>query len=178
MKVAIVSDSHDRAEPLERAVAQAKAEGARAVIHCGDVIGAHTLRPLIRMRLPLHVVHGNNVGDFQALARLCAASGDLVTYHGADAELVIGERRVFVTHYPRYARAFACTGDFDITCCGHDHRAYVERIANVAGRHTWLLNPGTVAGVGGPATWVMADLAALRFEIRELKACETADERR
>jgi uncharacterized protein len=68
-------------------VVQAKAEGARAVIHCGDVIGAQTLRPLLKMALPVHVVHGNNLGDFLAMGRLCAASGDLVTYHGQDAEL-------------------------------------------------------------------------------------------
>lgn len=169
MRVAIVSDSHDRADPLARAVAQAKSEGARAVIHCGDVIGAQTLKPLLAMRLPVHVVHGNNLGDVQAMGRLCAASGDLVTYHGPDAELLLGERRLFATHYPRYARAFACTGEFDIVCCGHDHRAYVERIGNVAGGKTWLLNPGSVAGLGGPATWLLADLATLEFEIR---ACE------
>jgi putative phosphoesterase len=168
MIVAIVSDSHDRAEPLARAVAQAKSEGARAVIHCGDVIGAQTLRPLLKMALPVHVVHGNNLGDFLAMGRLCAASGDLVTYHGQDAELVLGGRRLFVTHYPRYARAFACTGHFDVACCGHDHRAYVERVANVTGGHTLLVNPGSVAGLGGPATWILADLEALRFEIREL----------
>lgn len=50
----------------------------------------------------------------------------------------------------------------------HD-RAYVERIGNVAGGQTWLLNPGSVAGLGGPATWLLADLATLQFEIR---ACE------
>lgn len=34
---------------------------------------------------------------------------------------------------------------------------------------TWLVNPGTVAGLGAPrATWILADLAALSFEIREL----------
>src|SRR6476646_9523065 len=40
MKICIVSDSHDRAPMLASAVAAAKAEGAEAVIHCGDVIAA------------------------------------------------------------------------------------------------------------------------------------------
>jgi len=36
MKICIVSDSHDRAEPLAEALAEAQAAGAQAVIHCGD----------------------------------------------------------------------------------------------------------------------------------------------
>jgi predicted phosphodiesterase len=41
MKICIVSDSHDRAPMLAAAVAEAKAAGAEAVVHCGDVIGAN-----------------------------------------------------------------------------------------------------------------------------------------
>ena len=43
MKVCIVSDSHDRADVLARAVGEGKAAGAEAVIHCGDLIGAQTM---------------------------------------------------------------------------------------------------------------------------------------
>ena len=86
MKACIVSDSHDRATDLEAAVVAAKAEGAGVVIHCGDVIGGNTLRPLVRHGLPVHVVHGNNLGDPGAFARIGAATGGLIHYHGADAE--------------------------------------------------------------------------------------------
>ncbi len=34
--------------------------------------------------------------------------------------------------------------------------------------YRWLVNPGTVAGLAAPATWVLADLAAMRFEIHTL----------
>jgi len=44
MKLCIVSDSHDRAAPLAEAVRSGAAEGATAVIHCGDIIGTQTLR--------------------------------------------------------------------------------------------------------------------------------------
>src|SRR5437868_5308185 len=100
MKLCILSDSHDRAPMLAVAVAAAKAEGAEIVIHCGDVIGTNTLRPLLDLELPVHVVHGNNLGDAVSLSRFCAASGGLITYHGADADLRLADRRVFATHYP------------------------------------------------------------------------------
>ena len=147
MKLCIVSDSHDRADALAQAVQAAHAEGAECAIHCGDLIGANTLRAAMRVGLPLHVIHGNNLGDPQALHKLCAEQAGLV-------------------HYPEYGHAMACTGDWDLVCCGHDHRASVRRVPNVKGSESWLVNPGTVAGLAAPATWMLADLAAMHFEIR------------
>jgi predicted phosphodiesterase len=92
----------------------------------------------------------------------------LLQYHGADARLELGGRRVFVVHYDDYGLAFASTGDWALVCCGHSHRAEARRVSNVKGGETWLVNPGTVAGLAAPATWVLGDLAALRFEVREL----------
>jgi hypothetical protein len=65
----------------------------------------------------------------------------------------------------------ACTGDYDLVCCGHSHEAEIRQQANIRGGHTWFVNPGTVAGLGAPAaTWVFGDLETLTFEIREVKA--------
>ena len=170
MKLCIVSDSHDRAPMLLAAVAEAKAAGAEAVVHCGDVIGAITLRPLLEVGLPVHVIHGNNLGDSVMLHRLARDSGGLLQYHGVDARLELGGRRVFVVHYPDYGYAMACTGDWDLVCCGHSHAAGVGQVANVKGGRTWLVNPGTVAGLAAPATWALGDLAAMRFEVFSMAA--------
>jgi uncharacterized protein len=168
VKICIVSDSHDRADPLAQAVQAAKAEGAEAVIHCGDLIGAQTVKPALAHGLPVHLIHGNNVGDTQALHFQMQKSGGLLRYHGADARLELGGRRIFVVHYDDYGYAMACTGDWALVCCGHSHRADVRKLTGVNGRETWLVNPGTVAGLAAPATWVIGDLAAMQFEVREL----------
>ena len=145
----------------------ARARGAEAVLHCGDIIGANTLRPLLELGLPVHAVHGNNLGDPVALARMAARSEGRLVYHGADAELVLAGRRLFVTHHPHYARGIACTGDYDVVCCGHSHEAGVLRQPHIQGGHTWLINPGTVAGLGAPARWILGDLATLEFEVQQ-----------
>jgi putative phosphoesterase len=170
VKVCIVSDSHDRAGALARAVREAASRGARAVIHCGDLIGTQTLRQAMEAGLPLHVIHGNNLGDPTSLHRLARASGGLVEYHGADARIELAGRRIFVVHYPEYGHAMACTGDWDLVCCGHSHAAAVQRVANVKGGSTWLVNPGTVAGLAAPATWALGDLDAMRFEVISMAA--------
>jgi len=168
VKICIVSDSHDRADALGQAVREAKAQGAEAVIHCGDLIGAQTVKPALAHGLPVHLIHGNNVGDPQALHFQMQKSGGLLRYHGPDARLELGGRRIFVVHYPEYGHGMACTGDWDLVCCGHSHAAGVERVANVKGTETWLVNPGTVAGLAAPATWIFAELDGMRFEVREL----------
>lgn len=170
MKICILSDSHDRADALEQAVRQARDLGAQAVLHCGDVIGAQTLRPAMALGLPMHAIHGNNLGDAVMLHRIAAGSGGLLQYHGADARLSLGGQRIFVVHYPEYGYALACTGDWDLVCCGHSHSALVQQVTNVKGGKTWLVNPGTVAGLAAPRTWVLADLAAMRFEIFSMGA--------
>ena len=165
MKICIVSDSHDRSDALARAVREAAARGARAVIHCGDLIGTQTLREAMAAGLPLHVIHGNNLGDPVSLSRWARDSGGQLHYHGPDARLELGGRRIFVVHYPEYGHAMACTGDWDLVCCGHSHVAGMEQVKNVKGGATWLVNPGTVAGLAAPATWALGDLAAMRFEL-------------
>ena len=63
----------------------------------------------------------------------------------------------------------ACTGDYDLVCCGHRHKPEIAQQANVRGGTTRLVNPGTVAGLGAPAaTWVLGDLATMEFAIQRL----------
>ncbi len=173
MKICIVSDSHDRADALAQAVREAKALGAEAAIHCGDLIGAQTVKPALAHGLPVHLIHGNNVGDTQALHRQSRMSGGQLQYHGADARLELGGRRIFVVHYDDYGYAMACTGEWELVCCGHSHRAEARQVTAVNGRASWLVNPGTVAGLSAPATWLLADLGAMRFEVRELGISHT-----
>lgn len=168
VKVCIVSDSHDRADPLAQAVKTAKDEGAQAVIHCGDVIGTQTLRAALAVGLPMHVIHGNNLGDPVSLARWARDSKGQLQYHGPDARLELAGRKVFVVHYPEYGYAMACTGDWDLVCCGHSHEAGTQQVKTVKGTSSWLVNPGTVAGLAAPSTWMLGDLAAMRFDTRFL----------
>lgn len=134
MKICIVSDSHDRSDALVAAITEAKTAGAQAVIHCGDLIGAHTLRAPLKLGVVIHAVHGNNIGDIAALYRMMETSGGQFSYHGQEAMLELAGRKIFVTHMPHHARAFACTGDYDLVCHGHSHQAHIagRRMSGVA----------------------------------------------
>ena len=172
MKICIVSDSHDNRPLLEAAVRDAKAAGAEAVLHCGDVVAPSTLEVLKPFDLPVHVIHGNNTGDLYMMGRISAKSASQTTYYGQDAAIELGGQRIFMVHYPHYARAMATTGDWDLVCCGHDHKTDIQAIRNISGGTTHLVNPGTVGGIKAPATWVLGDLDTMRFEIHEVSASD------
>jgi putative phosphoesterase len=169
MKICILSDSHDHIPLIDAAVAEAKAAGAEAVLHCGDVVAPSTLHCLEHHGLPVHVIHGNNPGDIYTLGRMAADPGSWIHYYGMDAGMNLGGRRIFLVHYPHYARALAATGDWDLVCCGHSHAPAQELLPNLRGGHTLLLNPGTIGGVGrAPATYVIGDLETMSFDFREV----------
>lgn len=168
MKVCILSDSHDNRHLLAAAAHDAKQRGAEHVLHCGDVVAPTTLRVLLPLELPIHVIHGNNTGDLYSMSVLANEANNRLHYHGQDAGLSLAGKRIFLVHYPHYARAMATTGDWDLVCCGHDHRSYVEHIANVKQTTTLLVNPGTVAGVGAQPTYIMGNLETMEFKIHEV----------
>ena len=147
-------------------MAEAKALGAQAVLHCGDLVAPSTLHAIIGLGLPIHLIHGNNAGDMYHLSRFAQEHGNRVQYYGQDGSLELAQRRIFMVHYPHYAKAMALTGDYDLVCNGHEHRAVVERIRNIKGGVTLRVDPGTVAGVSAPATYIFGDLQTLEFETR------------
>lgn len=121
----------------------------------------------------MHVVQGNNLGDPQAIHNLMKKYPGSFVFHGMDATLELGGKRIFVTHYPHYGHGMACTGHYDLICCGHSHIAEIVRYENIKGGHTILVNPGTVAGIHAPGiitplTWIMGDLENMTFEIHTL----------
>jgi putative phosphoesterase len=168
VKICIVSDSHDNRTLLEAAVADAVQSGAEAVLHCGDVVAPSTLATLQRFRLPVHVIHGNNTGDLYTMGRVSQRPGSVVRYYGQDAGFELAGRRIFLVHYPHYARAMATTGDWDLVCCGHDHTPDIRSIENIRNGVSCLVNPGTVGGIDAPATYAFGDLEEMAFEIRRV----------
>lgn len=169
MIICILSDSHDHIPLLDAAVAEAKEKGAQAVLHCGDVVAPSTLKCLNKHRLPVHVIHGNNSGDLYSLGQMATRADNVIQYHGMDAGVDLAGKRIFLVHYPHYARAMAATGEWDLVCCGHTHKSRIDWLPNIDGGRTPLVNPGTVGGVGNdPSTYIMADLDNMTFETFEL----------
>ncbi|ROR34765.1 metallophosphoesterase family protein [Inmirania thermothiophila] len=164
MRIAVVSDSHDDAEALAAALAAAAARGAALALHCGDIVRLETVRALGRPPLPLHLVHGNNHADPEGFPAWCDGRDGRPRYHGEVGRIALPAGPVVFTHDPEAARRLAAPG-CALAACGHTHVPRIETLRAPDGARILLVNPGTVAGRGGPATWALVDLAAGRAEI-------------
>ena len=169
MKIGIISDSHDQIQLMVAGAKAAVEAGAEAILHCGDVVAPSSLHRINDLGVPIHVIHGNNTGDLVSLSRLSAKPGSMIRYYGQDAGIELAGKRIFMVHYPHYARAMAATGEWDIVCCGHSHKTSIEQLDNIKGGKTLFIDAGTVGGVGtSPATWILGDLDDMTFETFEL----------
>jgi predicted phosphodiesterase len=109
------------------------------------------------------------MGDTYAMFMLVQEPNSVIHYHGMDAGIELGGKRIFIVHYPHYAEAMALTGEWDMICYGHDHHAVIKTTTDTSGGECLLLNPGTVAGLGPMASYIVGDLETMEFEIREME---------
>lgn len=161
MRIAILSDIHDRQDHLADALTQCAT--ADAMICCGDLCS-----PFIIVQLaegfagPIHVVFGNNDGDLFRISEQ-ARRFPHVSLHGEFAQIEMGGKRFAVQHFPEIARAVAASGRYDVVCYGHDHQYAVERHPEAL-----IINPGAVMGGAVPSTFVIYDTVegkAVRHEV-------------
>ena len=164
MKIAVISDSHDNRTRFRQAAQIARQKDAEAILHCGDIVAPSTLKEARETGLPIHAIHGNNTGDLVMMQRIASKAENRISFYGQDASIRLHDKTIFLVHYPHYARAMAMTGDFDIVCYGHDHHYHEEQVDNIKGKQTLLLNPGSVAGLDGPASFMLLDLDKLEVE--------------
>jgi putative phosphoesterase len=152
MKIAILSDSHDHIPNLVRAVDRANQEGAKHLIHCGDLISPFMLDYLAKFKGPVHLIYGNNVGDQHLVSTRCTTGLDNITHYGIQGEIAVDNLRIGFFHYPQLARGLAETGEYDVVCCGHNHVSGVETIGDCL-----LLNPGDLLGRDDPPGFLLFD---------------------
>ena len=158
MKVAVLSDCHDRLENLQKVLDQI--QDAEVALFCGDYCAPFTLKMLATgFQGPLHSVLGNNDGDVFLLLRIAQQAGN-VTFYQPMASLELDGRRVAVVHYPEFGEPLALSGEYDAVFSGHNHTAE----AKMLGSTLWA-NPGELMGRYGKPSFGLYDTETNTFEI-------------
>jgi putative phosphoesterase len=161
MKVAVLSDSHDRLENLQTVLDQI--QDAEVALFCGDYCAPFTLKMLSAgFPGPVHSVLGNNDGDVFLMLNVAQQAGN-VTFHQPMASLELDGRRVAVVHYPEFGQALALSGLYDAVFSGHNHTAEAQTV----GETLWG-NPGEVMGRFGQPSFGIYDTESNTFEIRRI----------
>ena len=159
MKIAILSDIHDRLDHLEQVLSSVNEAQADALFFLGDFCAPFSLAALAEeFSNPIHAIFGNNDGDIFLLCKI-AAGHEHVSLHGQFAELEIDGRQIALNHYPELGRRLAESGHYATVFSGHDHQRYVHQIGD-----TLWANPGEIMGRFGTVSFGMFDTATLAFE--------------
>jgi putative phosphoesterase len=162
MKIAVISDSHDHLENIERAVALAGRRGAEALLHCGDICSPFVIDRLAPFDGPVHVVFGNNDGDPMTISRI-ADRFENVTIHHHTGTLETDIGMIAFTHYPEHGRGLAATGSYAAVFSGHTHRRQREDVSG-----TPHMNPGELMGLLERPGFVIFDTGSGESETLEI----------
>jgi putative phosphoesterase len=147
MLIGVISDTHGYVDPR---LAEAFA-GVEAIVHAGDVGGAHVLETLREMA-PLFAVYGNNDEKL----------GGLGLPSHEDFEL--GGARFHLVHQLPQEHA---DGSAVVVVFGHSHRTHIERRGEVL-----YVNPGAAGRAGFHRLQTVALLAVHAGRVDDARIVE------
>ena len=156
MRILVFSDSHGRVGPMQDMV---ELYAPDAVFHLGDVVRDGDKLQALYPKLPFYRVAGNC--DWSAsglpLESVAYLEGKTVFYmHGHTQHVKTG-----IGLAVKAAQAVQA----QLLLFGHTHRAVCKQKNGV-----WLVNPGTIGGVGAAATYAVAEAenGSVSVELKEL----------
>lgn len=153
MKIGVISDTHAHLENTRAAVRMLEALQVQAVLHAGDICSVEI--PKLLTAWPTHFVLGNCDTDSDQMRSSVEQAG--LVFHGRFGDIELGGRRIALLHSDdaRRFRQVTSSGDYDLVCYGHTHRAEQHFQGP-----TLVLNPGALYRAT-PHSIAVVDLATL-----------------
>lgn len=162
MKIAIIADSHDNLVNLEKCLLFCEKEEVNIIFHCGDWCAPSTLkftRELFSEKI--YGVFGNVHGEDKEM--LNTAKEFDINLKKDKNKIIIDNIRMSIVHHPEEARKLAQTKKFDLIFYGHTHKPWQDK-----SDETFLVNPGTLAGMFMRATFAIYDTKTRKLELKLL----------
>jgi len=161
MLIGILSDTHDRTEPMAAAVQLLHSRGAEYFIHCGDVGSPAVLDFLAGHKACF--VWGNCDWDRLGLERY--AKSIEIDCFGAFGELELDGKKIALIHGddPVLKRRLLSEQQHDYLFQGHTHVAQDLRVGRMR-----IINPGALHRAN-PKTVALLDTAADLLEFLPIK---------
>lgn len=137
MRIAVISDTHDRLNYTAKAVERMKSLGIELILHCGDIEEPRTVA-LFR-DIPTHFVFGNWDTQTALLQEAIPANGG--TYYSGWGYLELAGKKLAWchSHVPGELKTLESLNEFDFLFYGHSHRAESHRTGK-----TLVANPGAM----------------------------------
>ncbi len=171
MIIGIISDTHDKLEPLERALDAFAASGVELILHGGDWTKPETVLALAEGAAARGLAWTGVLGNNDERAReeiLAAGQGKIIPEPVLSIETGGIRLAVHHGHMPRVMRELVADSNLELVVRGHSHKSEVtERPGGL------LVNPGSTAfAIPRRAGWLPSvaiyDTAAQTAAILEL----------
>lgn len=151
MKIAVITDTHDNAKVVEKAVELFTEQAVEVILHAGDITSPSTVRALGRVKgAKLLAVYGNCDCDRQALEEVITSLGGSI--HAGVYEGSVDGRELLMTHDPQKFGVRLRNTAAELVVYGHTHLQDIRK----DGR-TLVVNPG-------PCQAVIIDLEKMTWE--------------
>lgn len=153
MKLAILSDSHDRVDHIKLALEKAKELHCEALLHAGDIICPLVIKCIgENFSGKSIIVFGNNDGERLGIVKT-AQTYPQIHIAGDVYEGVIDNKKIYMNHYPNIVKPIAKSEQYDVCIYGHTHIYEIEKYGK-----TLSINPGELMGdITGTVGFVVFD---------------------
>lgn len=163
MKIAVISDIHDRAEKLEAALLAISSCQINTIICCGDIASSKTAGQIAQTGMTVFLTLGNAEKEPSEIIALQNEYKNLTVFKDL-GEIKLEKRRIGFTHFPQRAENMAQSGAYDFVFYGHTHTPWIKNVGK-----TLLLNPGEIAShFGRQSTFAIVDLETKTAELKIL----------
>ena len=151
MKVGVMSDSHDRVDRIETALAAFAERGVEAVVHAGDFVAPFAAKPLARSGLAIYAVYGNCDGERVGLAKVLDVQDPPLFFE-------LAGKRFCLVHNILTIEDIDALG-VDVLIHGHTHNQEISQ------GKTLIINPGEAGGwLSGVSRAVVLDTDTMAIE--------------
>lgn len=165
MKIAIISDTHGNAANFKKAVAWINKNNIKTILHCGDIGSPEFLQEsLENFKGNFFGVLGN--ADHGVAAKEYNKIPNVKVQENS-AEIEIGSKKIFFTHFLDDAKQAARTEKYDIVFYGHTHRPWEQTLGNCR-----VACPGELAGQLYKPSFAVFDAKADSLKLKILDNLE------
>ena len=159
MKIAIMSDTHDHQDMIDKALDFFHEQGCEHLIHAGDIIAPFSARRISKFKGSIHAIYGNCDGEIKGLKQ------DLPSVVQPPLALEINGVSIFVVHdLNAENQALVDQRSPDVVISGHTHLAGIQESG------TLYINPGETCGyITGRSTVAILETDTIEAAIYEIK---------
>jgi len=157
MKIAVVSDSHDNTDHLERVAVVANEYDCSYLFHLGDITSPSTAQRLNDFKGIVKAVYGNCDGDIPSLKRTINTMGGEI--QSPPFKVDLEGKKIILLHEPFHLEELAKSQEADYIFYGHLHRIDERKVGK-----THILNPGESGGWVNNPSFFIVDMDSGLFE--------------